>query len=110
MIIVNFLEGIIMLLTGIFQIIVPAMPASALTVFQTILSYMRQGLNIVWLFVDRGLVSQLISWWITISALIFGVETVYHIWHLVTGNYHPSQPVKESETVVVDRSTGEILN
>lgn len=97
MIIVNFLEGIIVLLNSIFEIVVPAMPASVLVVFQSILAYMRQGMNIVWLFVDRGLVSQLLNWWITISALIFAVETVYHIWHIVTGNYHPSQPIKESE-------------
>lgn len=95
--VVKWLLGMILtVFSGIDQLVVPNLPNEVTTVLQDLWLLMRNGLSWVFSFIDRNYASILFTWWINIGALLLGVELIYSIWHVITGNAHSREAKYES--------------
>ena len=84
--IIMFILTLVFYVLGAFaNIVFPVLPEAVTTIINSLSIYYLRALPWVFTFIDRGLVTQLIAWWIGYGLLMFSFEVAYHIWRTIMG-------------------------
>lgn len=86
MIIAFLLRLVVNILSSLFGVVFPLLPSGFPEFFQQVVRWLQSGLGFVFLFVDRGFAASLISWWLSLMAIILSVELVVNVWRIITGH------------------------
>lgn len=99
--IISLLFGIILNIFGtIFGVVLPTLPSDVDRILASILQYIGQGLNFVWLFIPKKLVIELFQWWIVFGSVMLTIELALEVWRLITGNAGGQEANAETISVI----------
>lgn len=104
--IISLLFGIILNIFGsIFGVVLPALPTDVDRILASILQYIGQGLNFVWLFLPKKLIMELFQWWIVFASVMLTIELALEVWRLITGNAGGQEANAETTSTITYRDS-----
>lgn len=108
MIFTIFIGFVLNIFGTIFGVVFPALPSDVDRILASILQYIQQGLNFVWLFLPKKLILELFQWWIVFASIMLTIELALEVWRLITGNAGGQEATSEttSTTTYTDSQGG----